>query len=225
MQQLVQGVHHFQKIGFREREELFKQLQHRQAPEALLITCADSRIVPNLITNSEPGQLFIVRNVGNIIPCYGTSNNGDLAAVEYAIVELGIEDVIVCGHTGCGAMQSLVHSATAGSPSRTPLMAQWLRHAAATLEIIREHYGHLQGPALINAAAEENVLVQLEHLRTLPVVASRISTGRVRLHGWMYKIDSGEVFYYESEVGQFVKFGEASLGGAERMVGGGRRTP
>ncbi len=223
MQQLVQGVHHFQKIGFREREELFKQLQHRQTPEALLITCADSRIVPNLITNSEPGQLFIVRNVGNIIPCYGTSNNGELAAVEYAIVELGIEDVIVCGHTGCGAMQALVNSATAVGPNRTPLVAHWLRHADATLEIIREHYGHLQGLALINAAAEENVLVQLEHLRTLPVVAARISTGRVRLHGWMYKIDSGEVFYYESEVGQFVKFGDAGSNGVERMVGG-RRT-
>lgn len=95
MQQLVQGVHHFQKIGFREREELFARLQHGQEPEACLITCADSRIVPNLITNSEPGQLFIVRNVGNIIPCYGVSNNDELAAVEYAVVELGVEDMIV----------------------------------------------------------------------------------------------------------------------------------
>jgi carbonic anhydrase len=223
MQKLVQGVHHFQKIGFREREELFGRLQHGQEPEACLITCADSRIVPNLITNSEPGQLFIVRNVGNIVPCYGTSNNGALAAVEYAVVELGIEDLIVCGHTVCGAMQALVSSANAGGPSRTPLVMNWLRHADATLEIVREHYGHLQGAALANAAAEENVLVQLEHLRTLPVVASRISSGRVRLHGWMYKIDSGEVFYYESEVGQFVKFGDVAVEGGARVADGRRR--
>ncbi|NLF73265.1 MAG: carbonic anhydrase [Candidatus Anammoximicrobium sp.] len=224
MQQLVQGVHHFQKIGFREREELFARLQHGQEPEACLITCADSRIVPNLITNSEPGQLFIVRNVGNLVPCYGTSNNDELAAVEYAVVELGVEDVIVCGHTGCGAMQALINSLEASGPSRTPLVMNWLRHADATLEIVREHYGHLQGKALVNAAAEENVLVQLEHLRTLPVIASRISSGRVRLHGWMYKIDTGEVFYYESETGQFVKFGDATvIGGAGAAVAGRKR--
>lgn len=221
MQQLVQGVHHFQKIGFREREELFLQLKEAQEPEACLITCADSRIVPNLITNSEPGQLFIVRNVGNIVPCYGTSNNSELAAVEYAVVELGIVDLIVCGHTACGAMHALVRSLEPGSPARTTLVLNWLRHADATLEIIREHYGHLQGTALLNAAAEENVLVQLEHLRTLPVIASRIPSGRVRLHGWMYKIESGEVFYYESAAGQFVKFGDANMASGDRV--GGRR--
>jgi carbonic anhydrase len=225
MQQLVQGIHHFQKIGFREREELFGRLQHGQQPEACLITCADSRIVPNLITNSEPGQLFILRNVGNIVPCYGTSNNGELAAVEYAVVELGIEDLIVCGHTCCGAMGALVNSANATGPSRTPLVANWLRHAEATLEIVREHYQHLQGQALINAAAEENVLVQLEHLRSLPVIAARISSGRVRLHGWMYKIESGEVFCYESEVGQFVKFGEAMADIGTRLAAGGLSNP
>ena len=223
MQQLVQGVHQFQKVGFHERRELFERLQHGQEPEACLITCADSRIVPNLITSTEPGQLFIVRNVGNLIPCYGTSNNGELAACEYAVVELGIEDLIVCGHTSCGAMKALVTSPEPSGPNRTPLVTHWLRHADATLEIVREHYGHLQGPALVNAAAEENVLVQLEHLRTLPVIASRISSGRVRLHGWMYKIDSGEVFYYESEAGQFVKFGDATVTASDGTAVAGRR--
>lgn len=223
MQQLVQGVHHFQKIGFHEREELFGRLQHGQNPEACLITCADSRIVPNLITNTEPGELFIVRNVGNLIPCYGTSNNGELAAIEYAILELGIQDLIVCGHTGCGAMQALVATPLTPTISRTPLVSHWLRHADATLEIIREHYQHLEGQALVNAAAEENVLVQLEHLRTLPAVASRVSSGRVRLHGWMYKIDSGEVFNYESEVGQFVKFGAAEATSGQGLAIAGRR--
>lgn len=221
MQELVQGVHYFQGIGFREREELFARLKDGQQPEACFITCADSRIVPTLITNSAPGQLFIVRNVGNVVPCYGTSNNGELAAVEYAVVELGIEDVIVCGHTCCGAMKALLDPSAREAGSRTPSVQVWLRHADATREIIREHYGHLDGSALVNAAAEENVLVQLEHLRSLPVIAARVSSGKVRLHGWMYKIETGEVFDYDGDVGQFVKFGSTPENAAKRGVSSG----
>jgi len=223
MQRLVEGIHHFQNIGFREREELFGRLQHGQEPEACLLTCADSRIVPHLFTGSEPGELFILRNVGNIVPCYGTSNNGELAAVEYAVVALGIPDVIVCGHTGCGAMQALVTGLQGESGNQLPLVSNWLRHAEATREIVREHYQHLEGRALVNAAAEENVLVQLEHLRTLPALAARIASGRVRLHGWMYKIESGEVFYYESELGQYVKFGASPQASGQSLAVAGRR--
>ncbi len=221
MQKLVEGVHYFQNIGFREREELFERLKEGQEPEACFITCADSRIVPQLITNSEPGQLFIVRNVGNVIPCYGTQNNGELAAVEYAILELGIEDLIVCGHTGCGAMRALVGPAgSTATGSQTSSVANWLQHADATLAIIREHYSHLEGPALVNAAAEENVLVQLEHLRTLPAVAARVAAGRVRLHGWMYKIETGQMFHYDAGVGQFVSMtGAPSLENIGRLAG------
>jgi carbonic anhydrase len=224
MHQLVEGIHHFHNIGFRERQELFSRLRQGQQPEACMITCADSRIVPNLITNSQPGELFIVRNVGNIIPCFGTNNNGEMAAIEYAVAELGIEDIIICGHTGCGAMNALVSQTTTDDPRRLGLVTSWLRHAQATLEIVRDHYGHLQGEKLADIAAEENVLVQLEHLRTLPVIASRVPSGRVRLHGWMYKINSGEVFFYESETGQFLKFGDASISTSEGVAVAGRRT-
>ena len=206
MQQLVTGIHYFQNIGFRQREQLFAQLTHGQQPEALMITCSDSRIVPNLITNSEPGQLFIVRNVGNIVPCHGDGGHGELAAVEYAICELGIEDVIVCGHTGCGAMKALVQPEQLPRQGPGSSVRRWLRHADATRQIILEHYGHLAGQELHNAAAEENVLVQLEHLRTVPIVASRVPKGTVRLHGWMYKIETGEIFFYDVNQGQFVKF-------------------
>ena len=220
MEQLVRGVHFFQDIGFRQREELFAKLKHGQKPEACMITCSDSRIVPNLITNSEPGQLFIVRNVGNLVPCYGTSNNGEMAAIEYSIVELGIEDFIVCGHSGCGAMKSLLGLLTPGAVHHTASISQWLRHADATLEIIREHYAHLEGESLLKAAAEENVLVQLEHLRTLPLVAARISSGRIRLHAWMYKIESGEVYYFDSDEEQFVAFGAAAPDEVNTMLTG-----
>jgi carbonic anhydrase len=224
VEKLIRGVHFFQNIGFRQRQELFARLKDAQRPEACMITCADSRIVPNLITNSEPGQLFIIRNAGNVVPCYGTSNNGELAAVEYAVVELGIEDFIICGHSGCGAMQALLNPPKNGAASRIPSMVDWLRHADATAEIIREHYSHLTGEALVKAAAQENVLVQLEHLRTLPVIASRISSDRVRLHGWMYAINSGEVFFYDADVGQFVAFGASSADRANRAASANARS-
>ena len=201
MQNLVKGVHHFQHHGFQQRQRLYERLAVGQSPEALFITCSDSRIDPNLITNSPPGGLFIVRNVGNLIPCYGTSNNAELAAVEYAVAALGVKHIIICGHTGCGAMRALIEGGTAES---LPAVTQWLRHAESTSAIVKEHYQHLSGDSLITAASQENVLVQLEHLRTCPAVASRISKGKVQLHGWMYKIDTGEVFQYDWNEKQFL---------------------
>jgi carbonic anhydrase len=211
VEHLVRGVHYFCDIGFRQRQELFKRLKDGQHPEACFITCADSRIDPNLITNSEPGQLFIIRNVGNIVPCYGTANNGELAAVEYAVIALGVQDIIICGHTGCGAMKALLNPPPPTEIVALPNVRHWLSHANATLEIVREHYLHLNEEAQVKVAAEENVLVQLEHLRTLPCIAARVSSGKLRLHGWMYKIETGEVFMYDSDVGQFVSMQESEV--------------
>jgi carbonic anhydrase len=203
MQALIDGVHFFQNVGFAQHRELFVRLAKGQKPVACFITCSDSRIDPNLITNAEPGQLFILRNVGNLIPCYGTSNNGEMAAIEFAIVKLGIRDVIVCGHTCCGAMKALL---SPEDVSQAPSVAEWLRHADATTTIMHEHYGHLTDDALVTATAEENVLVQLEHVRTLPVVAARLSRGLLNLHGWMYKIETGEIFAYDAQSRQFLPF-------------------
>jgi carbonic anhydrase len=205
MQNLVQGVHYFQNIGFERHRELFERLSEGQKPDACFVTCSDSRIDPALITHSDPGNIFVVRNVGNVIPCYGTSNNGELAAVEFAVKELGIRHIIVCGHTGCGAMRALLHPEHIAK--EMPSVSSWLRHADAVGEIVREHYSHLSGAAQEDVAAQENVLVQLEHLRTLPIIASRLSNRSINLHGWMYKLTTGEVFRYDSEVNQFLKFG------------------
>jgi len=219
MQQLVQGIHHFQDVGFAERSELFSKLKDGQQPEALLITCADSRIVPSLITNSEPGQLFVVRNVGNMVPCHNSNNTCVASAVEYGVKALGIEDLIVCGHTSCGAMKALLTPPDPQKPTETPCVAHWLRHADATLEIVREHYQHLEGKELVNAAAQENVLVQLENLRTMPIVASRLASGKLRLHGWMFHIDTGEVHFYDPQLGQFSKIHDVSFADYEAKCG------
>jgi carbonic anhydrase len=200
MQQLIRGIHQFQTEDFRSLETLFQQLAERQTPETLFITCSDSRIDPNLLTGSRPGDLFILRNAGNIVPPHGAMASGEAATIEYAVAALGVKDIIVCGHTHCGAMKGLLNpDQVAGLPA----VSSWLEHAATTRRIIADHYSHLPEDRKLVAAIEENVLVQLEHLRTLPAVASRLRRGDLHLHGWVYKIETGEVFGYDIQTQAF----------------------
>lgn len=207
MQKLVHGIHHFQANYFRSHRELFERLSHGQNPEALFITCSDSRIIPDLITHSEPGDLFILRNAGNIIPTFGAVHGGEAATIEFAVDGLGIQDIIVCGHSHCGAMKWLLDP----SPNQEmPALSAWLSHAEATRRIMKEKYPHLTADALLTATVEENVLVQLEHLRTYPCVAAKLACGTLKLHGWVYKIVTGEVFGFDPVRGQFVALDAAS---------------
>jgi carbonic anhydrase len=203
MQKLVDGVHHFQQGVFGSQREFFEKLVAGQRPMALFITCSDSRISPNLITQTEPGELFIMRNAGNIVPPHGAAGGGggEAATIEFAIAVLGIPDVIVCGHTHCGAMKALL-----SPPARLedmPATRNWLGNAEATRRIIRDKYTHLDGDRLLTACVEENVLVQLENLRTHPVVAAGMARRALNLHGWVYKLETGEVFAYDPDEGQF----------------------
>jgi carbonic anhydrase len=201
LQKLVQGIHHFQSNIFSSQRELFERLAGRQAPDALFITCSDSRINPNLITQTDPGELFILRNAGNIIPPRGAANGGAEATIELAVAALGVKDIIVCGHSHCGAMGYLLE------PERLtglPAMTAWLRHAEPTRRIMKEKYPDLVQPHLLTATVEENVLVQLENLRTHDAVAAALARGTIKLHGWVYKIETGEVFAFDHVDGQFV---------------------
>ncbi|MCE3234294.1 MAG: Carbonate dehydratase [Vampirovibrio sp.] len=202
MQKLVHGLHHFQKHVFGSKKDLFERLSSGQAPDALFITCSDSRINPNLITNTEPGEIFILRNAGNIIPAHGAANGGEGATIEYAVHALGIKDIIVCGHSHCGAMTGLLHPEAL---TEMPMVSQWLNHAEATRCILRDNYADLPEEEKLNVAIQENVLVQLENLKTIPVVASRLVKGDLNLHAWVYKFETGEVYAYNAEQGQFVK--------------------
>jgi carbonic anhydrase len=201
MQRLIDGIHQFQRDHFRPLQDHFERLSHGQSPETLFITCSDSRIDPSLITRSRPGDLFILRNAGNIVPPHGAANGGEAATIEYAVSALGVRDVIVCGHSHCGAMKGLLEPEQLAG---VPAVAAWLAHAESTRRIIRENYSHLEGDALLTATVEENVLVQLENLRTLPCVAARLKRGDLHLHGLVYKIQTGEVFAYDAAGGQFV---------------------
>jgi carbonic anhydrase len=200
MQKLIQGIHQFNHEVFGKNREFFERLAKEQHPQVLFITCSDSRINPNLITQTEPGELFILRNAGNIVPPFGTGSGGEAATIEYAVSVLRVTDIIVCGHSACGAMHGLMHE---DALAEVPAVREWLRHAEATRRIIRENYQDLEGAARATATIEENVLVQIEHLRTHPSVASAIKRNGVRLHGWVYKLETGQVFQFEAESGQF----------------------
>jgi len=202
MKRLIQGLHEFQTNYFSTHRDLFGLLSQGQQPRILFITCSDSRIDPNLITQTEPGEMFIIRNAGNIIPAYGATNGGEGAAVEYAVHALGIEDIIVCGHNHCGAMKGLLQIGKLAE--EMPAVYEWLKHAEATRRIIKEHYQEYEGEELLDAATRENVLTQLENLRTYPVIHSRLKNGQIHLHGWVYEIETGEVVEYDSALSKFV---------------------
>jgi carbonic anhydrase len=206
MQKLVEGVHSFQRGIFGVQRDFFEQLALGQNPIALFITCSDSRISPNLLTQTDPGDLFILRNAGNIVPAYSaTPSGGEAATIEFAIAALGVRDVILCGHSHCGAMKGLLDPETL---EELPTVRDWLGHAEATRRIMREKYQHLKGERLLTATVEENVLVQLENLRTHPAVAVGIAQQKLNLHGWVYKIETGEVFAFDPQEGQFLPLSE-----------------
>lgn len=205
MQKLLDGLHDFQSKVFATRREFFERLAQGQRPDALFITCSDSRINPNQLTQADPGELFIIRNAGNIIPPYGALQGGEAATIEFGVAGLGVKDIIVCGHSQCGAMKGLLDPP---SQDQFPALRSFLGHAEATRRIMRENYKHLEGEALLTATVEENVLVQLENLRTHPVVAAKLARKELNLHGWVYKLETGVVFSYDQQEGQFLPLGE-----------------
>ena len=202
MQKLVDGIHQFQNKIFSSKQELFEGHSKGQHPLALFITCSDSRIDPSLLTQTEPGDIFILRNAGNIVPCHGEVDGGEAATIEYAVSVLGVKDIIICGHSQCGAMAGLLDQSQL---AKLPAVRSWLGHAELTHRIIEENYTHItDSDARLTATVEENVLVQLEQLRTHPSVADALSRDALNLHGWVYKFETGQVFGYQSQAGQFL---------------------
>ena len=197
MRRLIKGLGEFKTNYFSTHLELFEQLAHGQKPRVLFITCSDSRIDPNLITQTEVGELFVIRNAGNIIPPFRAANGGEGAAVEYAIHALGIEQIVVCGHSHCGAMKGLLQLNKLQEDM--PLVYDWLKHAEATRRLVKENYGSYQGEELLEVTVAENVLTQIENLKTYPVVHSKIYQGKLKIYGWIYHLETGEVLAYDPD--------------------------
>jgi len=195
MKKLMRGLREFRSNYFYSHQELFEKLSQGQKPRVLFITCSDSRIDPNLITQSEMGELFVIRNAGNIIPPYGAANGGEGAAVEYAIQALGIEQVVICGHSHCGAMKGLLHLNQLQADM--PLVYDWLKHAEATRRLVLDNYHSLDDEQLLEIAVAENVLTQIENLKTYPVIHSRLYQRKLQIYGWIYLIETAEILSYD----------------------------
>lgn len=200
MKTLSQGVHQFQKEVFGAHQELFAKLESGQTPHTLFITCSDSRINPNMLTQTGPGEIFILRNAGNIIPKYNDLISGEAASIEFAVAGLGIEHIVVCGHSNCGAMKAILDPKLLAN---LPALTTWLAYAGISRHFLHENYVNQTDEEYLNLAVQENVLAQLDNLRTHPVVADRLSQGKLHLYGWVYKILTGQVFAYDPIQAQF----------------------
>jgi carbonic anhydrase len=200
MQDIIDGVRTFQRDVYPQYRELFERLAAGQSPEALVITCSDSRVDPFLLTQAGPGKLFVLRNAGNIVPRYDGFVGGVTATIEFAVVALKVPNIIVCGHSGCGAITGLLHLEQL---ENMPNVENWLRHHAEPVREMMAKTGSLGGPQELPQAVDANVLVQLDNLRTHPSVAAALKAGHITLHGWVYDIAKGEVRAYDAEWKQF----------------------
>ncbi|MCQ2033201.1 carbonic anhydrase [Stutzerimonas kunmingensis] len=196
---LVDGFRRFRAEVYPEQQALFARLAKAQQPRAMFITCADSRIVPELITQSSPGDLFVTRNVGNVVPPYGQMNGGVSSAIEYAVMALDVQHIIVCGHSDCGAMKAVLDPA---GLQRMPTVKAWLRHCEVARSLVEQNCSCAAGEAL-GVLTEENVVAQLDHLRTHPSVATRLAGGQLSIHGWVYCIETSEILAYDATSGRF----------------------
>ena len=201
LRHIVDGFLHFRHEVFPQQEELFKKLATAQRPRAMFIACADSRIVPELITQSSPGDLFVTRNVGNIVPPYGQMNGGVSTAIEYAVLALGVHHIIVCGHSDCGAMRAVLNPQ---SLEKMPTVKAWLQHAEVAKTMVQENCNCADESESMHVLTEENVIAQLQHLRTHPSVASRMANGQLFIHGWVYSIETSEIKAYDDDKGCFL---------------------
>jgi carbonic anhydrase len=204
MGDLLKGISSFRGAVFPPDAALYRRLAREgQQPQALMISCADSRVMPETITQSGPGELFVCRNAGNIVPPFSTANGGVSSAIEYAVLALGVRDIVVCGHSDCGAMKGLCCPHLL---EPMPNVAAWLRHSHAAKSVVDQAYPHdLSERDRIGAVAMENVLVQIDHLRTHPSVAAKLAAGEVTLHGWFFDIETGSLQVFDGATSRFVE--------------------
>ena len=198
MADIIDAASRFQGEVFSRDKALYQRLAREgQSPNALVISCADSRVVPELIAQAGPGELFVCRNAGNIVPPFGQMNGGVSSAIEYAVVALGVSDIVVCGHSGCGAMKGLRNPEALEA---MPNVAAWLGHASAARRIVCEAYpADMDDEDALKALALENVRAQVDHLKTHPSVAAKLAAGQVRLHGWYFEIETGAILALDGE--------------------------
>ena len=201
LEHLKDGIRRFRRSVYPASRELYQRaMREEQRPQALVITCADSRIHPDVLTQSSPGQIFVTRNIGNMVPAYGEMLGGVSAVLEYAVSALEVKHIVVCGHTDCGAMKALLNPDSVDS---MPTVKSWLRNAHTALSVTEAMAGAEGAEAKLHVLTEQNVLLQMQHVRTHPAVAGAMAKGMLTISGWVYDIGAGEVRICEQGETQF----------------------
>ncbi len=207
LDKLLAGVRQFQREVYAKNSERYQQaVRQPQKPHTLFITCADSRIAPEALTQAQPGDIFVTRNIGNLVPAYGEMVGGVSAVIEYAVEALGVSQIVICGHTDCGAMKGLLHR---DKLTNMPTVNHWLRNAEAALSVVKARDSFADENSKLLELAEENVLLQLNHLRTHPSVAGKMAQGKLSTYGWVYDIGHGDIYIHQGSANKFLKL-EAS---------------
>jgi len=222
MKKLIKGIVDFRKTALTNYREKFGGLALGQSPDTLFIACSDSRVVPNVFASTDPGDLFVVRNVGNLIPNCGknerTSEEGsaEAAAIEFAVVNLKVSDIVVCGHSECGAMVSLMEGR---EKILTANVRDWLRHGEPSLERL-SHTPIDQNQKRPNQLSQLNVLQQLEHLRSYSIIREHLVDGHLKLHGWWFELSTANVYAYEESADKFVLIDEEEAARIQARISG-----
>jgi carbonic anhydrase len=196
LEHLKDGVRRFRRAVYPASRELYQRaMREPQRPHALIITCADSRVHPDVLTQSAPGEIFVTRNIGNMVPVYGEMLGGVSAVLEYAVSALGVRHIVICGHTDCGAMKALLDPSSVES---MPAVKSWMRNAHAALSVTDTLVPEANHDLRLRVLTEQNVLLQMKQVRTHPSVAGALAKGELAISGWVYDIGAGEVRICES---------------------------
>jgi len=218
MRKLMLGIVNFREKTLPKYVQRFRELAFNQAPDAFFIACSDSRVTPNLVMSARPGDLFMMRNVGNLIPPatidgISTGDVSEASAIEYAVLVLKVSSIIVCGHSECGAMKAVMAH---GGPPEAPNLNAWLQHAKTAVARLEQKSGLDPTLKPHDQVSQINVLVQLEHLASYPIVRERVAAGALRLHGWWFDVGSGSMLAYDPADDRFELIDRKMV---ERMVG------
>jgi carbonic anhydrase len=219
MRKLIWGIVEFREHALPQYAEHFRELAGGQSPDTLFITCADSRVVPNLLVSTDPGELFTMRNVGNLVPPASADglSTGDLSeasAIEYAVTLLKGANIVICGHSRCGAMKAVL---APGPVDDAPNLAAWLHHVAPASSLLAQEAASAAGLKPYDRLSQLNVLVQLDHLMTYPIVRAAVESGALRLSGWWFDIATGDMYAHRSETRSFDVIDRRL---AEQLIGG-----
>lgn len=216
MKKLVKGIVDFRQHGLPEYREKFAHLALGQSPDTLFIACSDSRVVPNVFASTDPGDLFVLRNVGNLIPpCHPggrCSDKSEAAAIEFALETLHVPNIVVCGHSDCGAMQAILSGREAIASTH---LREWLCYGEEAYHNLKNDPDFAKNFSETNRLSQYNVLLQIEHLKTYPAIQTCLRDGSLKIHGWWFELGHADVFAYEESAHAFVLIDEEE---AERII-------